>query len=107
MIAQRKTPGGRPSGVRVWRGRNPAGSYANPDLNGSVFALDLFTSQFARTAYCLGLFPGFLNGGLFEMLLKLHFTKNAFALQFFLERAKRLIDIVIANRYLHVVSPPF
>ena len=41
------------------------------------------------------------------MLLELHLTKNAFALQFFLERAERLIHIVVANRYLHVVSPPF
>ena len=40
------------------------------------------------------------------MLLELHFTKNAFALQFFLQGAERLIDIVVANTNLHVVSPP-
>jgi hypothetical protein len=28
-------------------------------------------------------------------------------LQLFLQRAKRLVDIVVANHYLHVVSPPF
>jgi hypothetical protein len=40
------------------------------------------------------------------MLLELHFAENAFALQFFLQGAERLIDIVVANTNLHVVSPP-
>jgi hypothetical protein len=40
------------------------------------------------------------------MLLELHFPKHAFALELFLQRTERLIDIVVANRNLHVVSPP-
>lgn len=35
------------------------------------------------------------------MLLKLHFPKNAFALQFLFQRTKRLIDVVVANTNLH------
>jgi hypothetical protein len=41
------------------------------------------------------------------MLLELHFAEHALALEFLLERAKRLVDIVVANADLHVVSPPF
>jgi len=41
------------------------------------------------------------------MLLKLHFTKNAFALQFLFKRSKRLIDIVVAYTNLHVVFTTF
>ncbi len=36
------------------------------------------------------------------MLPKLHFTKNAFALHLLLQRPKRLIDIIVANHYLHL-----
>ncbi len=35
------------------------------------------------------------------MLLKLHFTENAFALKFLLQSPERLIDIVVANTDLH------
>ena len=35
------------------------------------------------------------------MLLELHFTENAFALKFFLQSPKCLIDVVVANTDLH------
>jgi len=35
------------------------------------------------------------------MSAHLHFAENAFALHLFLERAKRLINIVVADEYLH------
>ena len=41
------------------------------------------------------------------MLPKLHFAEHAFALHLLLERPERLIDIVVANLYLHWFSPPF
>ena len=41
------------------------------------------------------------------MLLELHFTENALTLKFFLQRAQRLIDVVITNTYLHVVNTTF
>jgi hypothetical protein len=71
------------------------------------FALRFFTRQLAGTADGLGLLARFFLGRLFEMLLKLHFTKYALALELFLERTKRLIDIVVANTDLHVVVTTF
>jgi hypothetical protein len=35
------------------------------------------------------------------MAAKLHFPENALALHLFLEGLKRLVDIVVANNYLH------
>ena len=45
-----------------------------------TFTLKLFPSQLALTADRLGFLACFTNGRFFEMLLKLHFTKNAFTL---------------------------
>ncbi len=72
-----------------------------------TFTLKFFTRELARTAYRFRFLTSFLHGGFFEMLPKLHFTKHTFALQFLLQRPKRLIDIVVANLYLHWLSPPF
>jgi len=41
------------------------------------------------------------------MLLELHFTKNAFTLELFLQSAQRLIDVVVTNTDLHVVFTTF
>lgn len=73
----------------------------------TVFALSLFTGQFASASYCFGLFTGTFYGRFFVVLLEFHLTEHTFTLQFFLQGTKRLIDIIIANLYLHVVSPPF
>jgi hypothetical protein len=72
----------------------------------SAFALGLLACQFTGTANGLGLLAGFLHGRFFEMLLELHFAKHAFPLKLFLQGAKSLFDIVVANADLHVVSPP-
>ena len=41
------------------------------------------------------------------MLLELHFAEHAFALEFFLQSPKGLIDIVVTNTNLHVVFTTF
>ena len=41
------------------------------------------------------------------MLLELHFTEYTLALKFFLQCAQRLIDVIVANTYLHVVVTTF
>lgn len=41
------------------------------------------------------------------MLLELHFTENALALELLLQGTKRLIDVVVANTNLHVVFTTF
>ncbi|KZY43615.1 hypothetical protein A3731_10910 [Roseovarius sp. HI0049] len=72
-----------------------------------TFALGFLARQFTSTADGLGLLACALFGRFLEMLPKLHFTEHAFALQLFLQGAERLIDVVVANTNLHVVSPPF
>ncbi|MGX0901749.1 hypothetical protein ACSSV8_000303 [Roseovarius sp. MBR-79] len=71
-----------------------------------TFALRFLARQFPGTANRFGLLARFFLGRFLEMLLELHFTENAFALQFLLQGAERLIDIVVANTNLHMVSPP-
>lgn len=39
------------------------------------------------------------------MLLELHLSKYAFTLQFFLQDAQRLVDVIITDTYKHVASP--
>ena len=41
------------------------------------------------------------------MLLKLHLTENALTLELLLQGTERLIDVIVANRYLHVVFTTF
>ena len=41
------------------------------------------------------------------MLLKLHFPKNAFALELFLEGPKGLLNVIVADADLHVVVTTF
>lgn len=67
----------------------------------SAFALGLLACQFTGTADGLSFFARFLHGRFLEMLTKLHFAEHALALKFLLERAKCLIDIVVANTDLH------
>jgi|TARA_R100001163_G_C5058388_1_gene195002 hypothetical protein len=59
----------------------------------------------APLRFCL--FTGFLFRRLFKMPTKLHFPEDAFTLQFFLERTKSLIDVIIAYDDLHLLSPAF
>ncbi|OCX61043.1 hypothetical protein BFP70_16450 [Thioclava sp. SK-1] len=71
-----------------------------------AFALSLLTCQFTGTTDGFGFLTRFLDGGFLEVLPKLHFTKHTLTLKFFLQGAERLIDIVVANADLHMVSPP-
>jgi hypothetical protein len=72
-----------------------------------AFALQLLASQFTGTADSFGLLPGFLLGRFLEMLLELHFTENAFALELFLQSPEGLVDVIVANTNLHVVVTTF
>jgi len=66
-----------------------------------TFALETLARQLAGAAHGFGLFTGALFGGLLVVSAHLHFTEDAFALHFLLERAESLVNIVIANEYLH------
>ena len=69
------------------------------------FASRLLPGELACPADGLGLFARLLFGGLLEMLPKLHFTEDALTLELLLESTKGLIDIVVADKYLHRSFP--
>ncbi len=66
----------------------------------TALALSALASQLAGAAHSLGLLASLLLGWLFVVVAQLHFTEDAFALQLFLQRAQRLVYVVIANDYL-------
>jgi hypothetical protein len=67
-------------------------------------ALGFLARELARTTDRLGLFPVLALGGLLVGPPLLHFAKHAFALHLFLQHAKSLIDVVVANEYLQWTS---
>lgn len=69
-----------------------------------TFALGALTGQLACAANGFCLFAGALFGRLFIMATHLHFAEDTFALHLFLESAESLINIIIADEYLHVYS---
>jgi hypothetical protein len=78
----------------------------------AAFALGALASQLANATNGFGLFTRTLLRGLFIVVAHLHFTKDAFALHLLLESAESLINVVVADKYLHenpvpsvVVSP--
>jgi hypothetical protein len=66
-----------------------------------AFALQFLAGELAGTADCLGLLARLALRGLFIMATKLHFPENALALHLLLEGLERLIDVIVANNYLH------
>jgi hypothetical protein len=89
---------------RSWpRKRTPA---VLPTLRGrnQAFALGLFTGGLTRPSDSFRFLTILALGGLFICLAALHFTKDAFALHFLLKDFERLVDIVVANEYLQMLS---
>ena len=71
-----------------------------------VLALRSFACEFSCATKCLGSLARALFGRLFVVLPEFHFAKNALALQFLLQRAECLINVVVANLYLHRCRHP-
>src|SRR5690554_1480991 len=65
------------------------------------FALGALARELAGAADRLSLFAGALLGGLLIEVPELHFAEHAFALKLLLQGLHRLVDVVIANEYLH------
>lgn len=65
------------------------------------FALGALAGELAGAADRLGLFAGALLGGLLVEVAQLHFAEHAFALKLLLQGFHGLVDVVIANEYLH------
>ncbi len=66
-----------------------------------AFALSLLASQLASATNRLGLLANALLRGLLVEVAHLHLTEDAFPLKLLLESAESLIDVVVANEYLH------
>src|SRR6478609_3987982 len=67
-------------------------------------ALHLLARELAGPADRFRLFPRLLFRWFFVMAAKLHFAENALALHLLLQRLQGLIDVVVANEYLHACS---
>ena len=59
----------------------------------------------ARTTHGLGFFTNLFFRWLFVGTPPLHFSKHALALHLLFQHAERLIDIVIADKYLQISAP--
>jgi len=66
-----------------------------------TFALGALTGQLANATNGFGLLASTLLRRLLVVVAHLHFAENAFALHLLLESAESLINIVIADKYLH------
>ena len=71
-----------------------------------TFALKTLASQLANATNSLGLFASALLRRLLIVVAHLHFAENTFALHLLLESAERLVNVVVADKYLHVNPVP-
>jgi hypothetical protein len=88
----------RYSGKKTKNGRSTR-RYAS--AGDEAFALRPLAGQLAGAAHGFRLFACTLLGRLLIMSAHLHFAENTFALHLLLESTKRLINIVVADEYLH------
>lgn len=72
-----------------------------------ALTLHALAHQLADPAGRFGSFTCATLGWLFVSATVLHFTEDAFALQLFLQDAKRLINIVVSYGYVHGKSLSF
>ncbi len=84
------------------KGRYPAGNRPfmpakQEEAELEAFAFQTLPFHFACAAYGFSRFTRFAFGRLFKVPTQFHFTEDAFALHFFLERFKSLIDIVVTD----------
>ncbi len=91
--------------LQTCTGQSTAGSAGRRAATGNqTLALGALARQLAGATNGLGLFTRTLFRRLLVKVAHLHFTEDAFTLHLLLESAESLIDIVIANEYLHECS---
>ena len=83
----------------AWTGRFVVADAVERRLE--AFALQTLTLHLTGAANGLGLLARFALGRLFVRTAQFHFPEDTFALKLLLERFERLIDVVIANGYMH------
>ena len=67
-------------------------------------ALSQLAGRFTDAANGFTLFTGALFGGFFVGFARFHFPENAFTLQLLLQNTEGLIDVVVSNQNLQVIS---
>jgi len=109
LLVERKTPPWKAAltdlralGARRTRGRGGGGRSGRQ----TTLALGTLARKLTGATDGLGLLARLLLGRLLVVVPQLHLAENALALQLLLQRAQRLVDIVIANNYLQA-EPPF
>lgn len=70
-----------------------------------AFTLGVFAGELAGAANSLCLLASLLFRRLFKVVTKFHFAEDAFTLQLLFQGPKGLIDVVVANQYLHALVP--
>jgi len=80
---------------------------AGTSSDDASFALGALAGQLANATNGFGLFTRTLLRRLFEIVAHLHFTEDAFALHLLLESAESLINVVVADKYLHENPVPW
>jgi hypothetical protein len=90
----------RPERAELQHDENGDRAGENPRPPGllEAFAVHALAEKLAGAADGFGLLAGALLGGLLIAAAQFHLAENALALHLLLERAKRLIDIVVANQ---------
>ncbi len=88
---------------------HPAGFFKFNNLEKPLhnpFALRAFAGELAGAAHRFGLLAGLLLRRLLEVLTRLHFTEQAFALHFLLQGAQGLFNVVITHDDLYDGTSP-
>ena len=101
----------RPRPARGWRRSERCGApdwtarvLAAPGARDQAFALRQLPGRLAGASDRLRFLAGFACGRLFISLPTLHLAKNALALHPLFQNSQSLIDIVVANEYLQMLS---
>ena len=84
--------------------KRDAGLALDPLLNDAL-ALGALAGNLTGATNGFRLLARLLLGRLFVMIAKLHLPEDALTLHLLLQRLQRLVDIVVANEYLHASIP--
>tara|TARA_R100000656_G_scaffold123789_1_gene100758 strand:- start:224 stop:532 length:309 start_codon:yes stop_codon:yes gene_type:complete len=73
----------------------------------ATFALCALARQLTGAANSFCFFASAFHRWFLEVTPKFHFAEDTFTLHFLLQRFESLINVIVANEYLHELSLPF
>ena len=83
-----------------------AGRLPRTALRLEALTFHALAHELAIAANRFSFFAGTFFGWLLKITTQFHFPKHAFSLHLLLESAQRLINVIIADRYMHETRPP-